>query len=239
MKNVSLYGLVALGVLLCGATYAGAQDFSEVQKKIQNKVPVEQLQLRSEDDKIVIEGRVPLLRDKVEAEKIAQKEFKKRELSNNIIVESTERKDEDITLDVVRQIKKDAPQNFSFDTLNVETHGGNVTLTGRVRNAYLHTIAEDAAMKTEGVRSVVNKIDVLPPSLADDRLRAAIHRKLSNDDRLFYYFMGSTPSITIIVEGSRVTLIGYVDTEADRILAGTLVRQMSGVLSVENDLQVD
>lgn len=239
MRYVNQFCVLVLCVLLGSTVYAGAQDLSEVQKKIQDKVPVEQLEMRSEDNKIVIEGRVPLLKDKVEAAKIAQKAFKKQEVSNNIIVASTDKKDEDITLDVISQIKHDAPQNFSFDTLNVETHGGNVTLTGKVRNAYLYVIAEDAAMKTEGVKAVLNKIDVLPPSLSDDRLRAAVQKKLSNDDRLFYYFMGSTPSITIIVEGSRVTLIGYVDTEADRILAGTLVRQMTGVLSVQNQLVVD
>lgn len=240
MSTVKKLFLVAMGVLLLGGNLLLAQDFSAVQRKVQDKVPVEQFQMRSENNKIVLEGRVGLLKDKVQAEKIVQKEFKKQDVTNNIVVASSnEKTDGDITVDVVAKIKHDAPYNFAFDALNVETHGGNVTLTGKVRNAYLYDIAQEAAMETEGVRTVNNQIDVLPPSANDDRLRANIQRRLRNDDRLFYYFMGAQPSINIIVEGARVTLIGYVDTDADRILAGSLVRQMSGVLSVQNELKVD
>lgn len=231
--------LVATAVLLLGGNLLLAQDFSAVEKKVQEKVPVEQLQIRSENNKIVLDGRVGLLKDKFEAERIVQKELDKKDVTNNIEVTSGEKSDEDITVDVVAQIKRDAPYNFAFDALNVETHGGLVTLTGKIRNAYLYEIAQEAAMKTKGVRAVNNQIDILPPSANDDRLRANIQRRLRNDDRLFYYFMGAQPSINIIVEGARVTLVGYVDTDADRILAGSLVRQMSGVLSVQNDLKVD
>lgn len=239
MSNVKRYFLMAMSLLLCSGAFASAQGFEDVQKKIQDKVTVEQLQLRSEEDKIVLEGRVGLLKDKVRAGEIAQKQFKKKEVLNSIVVASSEKTDEDITVDVIAQIKHDAPQNLVFDSLSVNTRGGNVTLLGKVRNAYLYVIAEEAAAKISGVRSIDNRIEVLPPSLNDDRLRAGILNKLRNDDRLFYYFLGSQPSITIIVEGSRVTLSGLVDTESDRILAGTLVRQMTGVLSVENNLKVD
>jgi osmotically-inducible protein OsmY len=51
--------------------------------------------------------------------------------------------------------------------------------------------------------------------------------------------MGAQPSINIIVDHGRVTLQGFVDTESDRVLAGSLIRQMSGVLSVDNQLRVD
>lgn len=240
MRNAKKLFLVGLAILLLsGSQLLVAQDFSAVQKKVQDKVPVEQFQLRSEQDKVVLEGRVGLLKDKVEAGKIVQKEFKKKGLTNNIVVASTGKTDDDISVDVVAQIKRDAPQNFQFDALSVATQGGIVTLSGKVRNAYLVEVAEEAAMKTPGVRAVENHIDMLPPSPNDDRLRVNILNKLRNDDRLFYYFMGAQPSINIIVESSRVTLTGFVDTESDRILAGTLIRQMSGVLSVQNELKVD
>lgn len=240
MRNAKKLFLAGLAILLLsGSQLIMAQDFSAIQKKVQDKVPVEQFQLRSEQDKVVLEGRVGLLKDKVEAGKMVQKEFKKKELTNNIVVASTGKTDDDISVDVVAQIKRDAPQNFQFDALSVATQGGIVTLSGKVRNAYLVEVAEEAAMKTPGVRAVENHIDMLPPSPNDDRLRVNILNKLRNDDRLFYYFMGAQPSINIIVESSRVTLTGFVDTESDRILAGSLIRQMSGVLSVQNELKVD
>ena len=238
MRNIKRFFLAMLPMLLSCAIAFAQLSFDEVQRKIQDKVNVDQLQLHAEGDTVVLEGRTKLLKDKIEAEEIARKETKK-EVVNNMIVSSPEKRDDEITVDVIAQIKRDSPQNFVFDSLSAETKNGNVILTGQVRNAYLFDIAEKAAAKISGVKAVTNNIEVLPPSQSDDRLRAAIYRRLRNDDRLFYYFLGAQPSINLIVNGSRVTLAGYVDTESDRVLAGSLVRQIPGVLSVENQLKVD
>jgi osmotically-inducible protein OsmY len=239
MKCVKKIMLTVSVLLAAGALVLGA-DLNEVQNKIQKDANINQLQVRSEDGKVILEGVASSLKDKYEAEKIAKKEMKS-DVVNNIAITGGNKTDEDIGVDVVAKIRQESTSygNNVFDSLNVLVKDGGVTLTGKVRNAYLYDVAEEAAMEVPGVRKVDNKIEILPPSQNDDRLRLAIYRRLKNDDRLFYYFLGARPSLNIIVDRGRVTLTGYVDTEGDRILAGSLVRQMSGVLSVENQLKTD
>lgn len=231
--------LFVVAALLAACSFALAADLTEVQNKISDKANIEQLQLRQEGDKIVLVGTAATLKDKYEAEKVAKKELKK-DVDNRIEVGGAiQRPDEEITIDVVDRVRKKATTSGVFDNLEVVTKGGVVTIRGKVRNAHLFDVAEEAAIEIPGVRQVVNQIEILPPSQSDDRSRLQIYRILRNDDRLFYYFLGARPSISIIVDRGRVTLSGYVDTEGDRILAGSLVRQVSGVLSVDNQLRVD
>jgi hypothetical protein len=44
--------------------------------------------------------------------------------------------------------------------------------------------------------------------------------------------------IHVIVRNGRTTLVGLVDNESDRILAGVRARDVSGVFGVENELEV-
>jgi osmotically-inducible protein OsmY len=225
--------------LLAACSFALAADLTEVQNKIRDEANIEQLQLRQESGKVVLQGTASTLKDKYEAEKIAKKGLK-TEVTNNIEVADMQRSDQEITINVIDRIrKKSAASSGVFDNLEVVTKNGEVTIRGKVRNAYLYDNAEEAAMEVAGVRQINNEIEVLAPSSADDRLRLQIYRTLRNDDRLFYYFLGARPSINIIVQSGRVTLNGYVDSEVDRVLAGSLVRQRFGVLSVDNQLKVD
>ncbi len=239
MKCVKKIMLTVSALLAAGTLVFGA-DLNAVQDKIQKEANINQLQVRTEDGKVILEGVASNLKDKYDAGKIAKKAMKS-DVVNNIAITSGNKTDEDIGVDVVAKIRQDSTSygNNVFDSLNVLVKDQVVTLTGKVRNAYLYDVAEDAAMEVPGVRKVDNKIEILPPSQNDDRLRLAIYNRLKNDDRLFYYFLGARPSLNIIVDRGRVTLTGFVDTEGDRILAGSLVRQMSGVLSVENQLKTD
>jgi hyperosmotically inducible protein len=45
--------------------------------------------------------------------------------------------------------------------------------------------------------------------------------------------------IHIIVKGGRITLLGVVDNENDKNVAGLRAHELPGVFSVENDLMVD
>jgi hyperosmotically inducible protein len=239
MRCVKKIMLTVSALLAAGALVFGA-DLNQVQSKIQKEANINQLQVRSEDGKVVLEGVASNLKDKYEAEKVAKKELK-TDVVNKIAVTGGNRSDEEIGVDVVAEIRQNATSygNNVFDALQVQVKEGVVTLTGKVRNAYLFDVAEEEAMEVPGVRKVINQIEILPPSQNDDRLRLALYRRLRNDDRLFYYFLGARPSINIIVDRGRVTLTGFVDTEGDRILAGSLVRQMTGVLSVENQLKTE
>src|SRR5690348_17776975 len=66
------------------------------------------------------------------------------------------------------------PYYSVFDWLQFQVQGNTVTLMGDVRNATLKSDAENTVKKVEGVEKVVNKINVLPPSPTDDRIRIAV-----------------------------------------------------------------
>ncbi|MBZ5493501.1 MAG: BON domain-containing protein [Acidobacteriia bacterium] len=130
------------------------------------------------------------------------------------------------------------PQLTIFDNIQYKVDGNKVTLMGQVRDAILKDSAEKTVKHIEGVDSVNNQIEILPPSGNDDRIRREVARSLFNDERLFRYSMGSVPPIHIIVKGGHVTLEGVVNSEADKNEARIRANSVPGVFSVDNHLQV-
>jgi hyperosmotically inducible periplasmic protein len=131
------------------------------------------------------------------------------------------------------------PQLTIFDNLAYKVDGGKVTLMGQVRNAVLKDEAGSAVKKIEGVESVDNQIQILPPSPNDDRIRRQVARAIFNDDGLFPYSMGSVPPIHIIVNGGHVSLEGVVNSQGDKDRAGLRANGVPGVFSVQNNLKVE
>jgi hyperosmotically inducible periplasmic protein len=130
------------------------------------------------------------------------------------------------------------PQLTIFDNLQFKVDGSEVELMGQVNNAVLKDSAEKVVRKIEGVENVDNKIEVLPPSPNDDRIRRQVARAIFNDDRLFRYSMGSVPPIHIIVKNGHVTLEGVVDSQTDKDEAALRANAVPGIFSVENHLKV-
>ena len=130
------------------------------------------------------------------------------------------------------------PYYTIWDVIGYQINGDTVTLTGKVRNATLKSDAEDTVKRIEGVSKVVNNIEVLPPSSMDDQIRQAVAQSIFSTGGLFQYSIVAVPPIHIIVENGHVTLEGNVNSEADKNLAGIKAKSVSGVFSVQNDLQV-
>src|ERR1700675_5184220 len=107
-----------------------------------------------------------------------------------------------------------------FDNLAYSVEGDKVTLYGQVTRPSLKSDAEGAVKTVEGVTTVVNNIEVLPPSPMDDQLRRALYRAIYGEPSLSRYGFPAVASIHIIVKNVNVTLEGVVDSEADKTLAG-------------------
>lgn len=125
-----------------------------------------------------------------------------------------------------------------FDNLAYQVEGDKVILSGQVTRPVLKSDAEAAVKSIEGVSSVVNNIEVLPPSPMDDQLRRAVYRAIYGDPALSRYSIQAVPSIHIIVKNGNVTLEGVVDNETDKNLAGLRANQVPNVFSVKNNLVV-
>jgi hyperosmotically inducible periplasmic protein len=131
------------------------------------------------------------------------------------------------------------PQFTVFDNLAYRVDGGTVTLFGQVRDAIVKDSAEARVKHLEGVERVDNQIEILPASFNDDRIRRRVASAVFNDPRLFNYGIQTVPPIHIIVKNGHVNLVGMVRTQADKDDAFIRANGVSGVFSVENNLQVE
>jgi len=126
---------------------------------------------------------------------------------------------------------------FDYLAFRVEP-GGTVRLLGQVVRPTLKSDAERRLKRVEGVEQIINEIEVLPVSPADDAIRLAVARNIYNSTALDRYGFQSQPPIHIIVKQGRVTLEGAVDSESDKTVAGLKAREISGVFEVKNNLSV-
>ena len=163
------------------------------------------------------------------------------------------------TVGSVRRLLERLPYYGVFDYIVFRVEGGTVYLAGFSFEGRLKADAESAAKRATGVVEVANKIEVLPASPNDDRIRWETFYRIYTDGFLSRYapggelgvlqelrderhFPGMQPvgryPIHIIVKGGRTMLFGVVDTGTDRQLAEVRAREVTGVFNVENSLAV-
>ena len=127
-----------------------------------------------------------------------------------------------------------------FDHLDYQVNGTEVILSGQVTSE--HATTKDDAGKfvksIPGVTNVVNNIEVLPPSLMDNRIRRAEFRAVFSHADLGRYTMGAIPQVHIIVKNGHVSLEGVVMNQMDKNIAGIVANTVPGVFSVENNLRI-
>jgi hyperosmotically inducible periplasmic protein len=131
------------------------------------------------------------------------------------------------------------PYYSVFDNLSYRIEGSKVILSGQVVRASLKADAEAAVKSVEGVSSVQNDIEVLPPAPMDDQLRRAVFRAIYSEPSLSRYAASAVPSIHIIVKGGHVTLVGVADNATDKNIAGLRANGVPNVFSVDNNLIVE
>ncbi len=151
------------------------------------------------------------------------------------------------------------PQYGVFDFLAFGVDRGLVTLHGYAYQGTLKYDAARAVKRVSGVDEVANGIDVLPASQNDERIRWATFHRIYGDDFLSRYAPGGPRSVRddielslrfpglqpvghypihIIVKHGRTTLLGVVDSESDKTVAGMRAREVGGVFGVENHLTI-
>ena len=130
------------------------------------------------------------------------------------------------------------PYYTVFDDLAYSVNGNTVTLLGYVTNPTLKSSAERVVKGLEGVEQVDDQIEVLPLSPDDNQIRRATYRAIYGQPGLDRYALSAMPSIHIIVKNGHITLVGVVDSEADKDRAGIAANTVPGAFSVTNDLKV-
>jgi hyperosmotically inducible protein len=173
------------------------------------------------------------------------------------------------TIDEIRKELMQLPYYSVFDYLAFSYDKGTVTLMGYAYHPGLKSDAVRAAKRAPGVDTVVDKIEELPVSPNDDELRWKIYYAIYRDPFLSRYapgggqlwghrhaagagflgrfggtrFPGMEPlgdyPIHIIVKNGRVTLLGVVDNESDKTVAGVKARGVPGTFAIDNELVVE
>ena len=142
---------------------------------------------------------------------------------------------------VVKEVRHELvmlPYYNVFDDLSYRVDGSKVTLFGAVTQPVLKSDAEKAVKKVEGVTQVDNQIEVLPLSPMDDGIRRAVYRAIFSKPGMEKYQLGAVPPIHIIVKNGNIRLVGVVDNEGDKNLAGISANTVPGAFKVQNDLRV-
>jgi osmotically-inducible protein OsmY len=148
------------------------------------------------------------------------------------------RKDLQVFNDISKAVTRYA-QFTIFDSVDANVKDGVVTLTGRVTMPYKKDAIEKRVAKIDGVRQVRDEITVLPVSQFDDRLRYRIARAIYGNPNFWNYAIMADPPVHIVVEHSRVTLTGVVQSDVERMLARSIAGSQFGVMSVVNNLKTD
>jgi len=177
------------------------------------------------------------------------------------------RADAKSSVDEIRKELLQLPYYSVFDFLAFSYDRGTVVIGGYAYALGLKKDAERAIKRASGVDTVVNKIEELPPNQFDDQIRWATYYKIYRDPFLSRYapgggllwghrhayggpfspyggaFPGMEPAgdypIHIIVKNGRLMLLGVVDNESDKTVAGLRAREVPGTFEVENQLVVE
>jgi hyperosmotically inducible protein len=127
---------------------------------------------------------------------------------------------------------------FDHITFNVDADQ-TVTLFGQVRDPRVKAHAEEDTKEVAGVGRVVNRIEALPLSPADDDLRVALYWAIYRQAGLNRYTLQTRPPVHIIVKNGNVTLEGVVANSGEYTQANIAANTVSGVFSVKNNLRVE
>jgi osmotically-inducible protein OsmY len=117
--------------------------------------------------------------------------------------------------------------------IRVEAEKGIVILSGSVESAFSRKRAVQISERIRGVRSVVNRLEVVLDELRSDyEIQQGIRASLLVNPATESY------EVDVKVEGGRVTLFGTVDSWQEKSLAGCVARAVKGVREVSNHIEV-
>jgi osmotically-inducible protein OsmY len=139
--------------------------------------------------------------------------------------------DADINAAVEAELFEDSA--VPHNRIDVSTNQGIVTMTGRVRDLLARDHAERLVQTVRGVRSVVNRIEVMPAAKSsDEALQKNVALALAYDPAADSY------EVAVTAKGGSVTLSGKVNSFAERALSERIAKSVAGVREVHNKLTV-
>ena len=140
------------------------------------------------------------------------------------------------------ELQKDVMHELAWDTridataIGVSVHHGVVTLTGAVASWAEKHVAEEAAHRVADVLDVANDIEIKTswnPQRSDTDIAEAVHNALAWD-----VFIPERQIQSTVADNGHVTLSGMVSTLRQREDVERVVRNLTGVRMVTNEIAV-
>jgi osmotically-inducible protein OsmY len=128
------------------------------------------------------------------------------------------------------------PYITTFDFISFTMVGEDVILTGWTVRQTNRSEAYNRVKMVEGVRGIVNNIEVLPLGSTDMQIRSAARAALQR--YLSRYFWGSGSDIKIVVKNGNIILLGSVASKADSDIANIQCNSVPFAFHVFNLLRV-
>lgn len=192
---------------------------------------------------VTVTGTVRSFQDKVDAGKKLAKLQKIGEISgvvNQIQVEGPEVSDQVLGQKLANKLSINnlVPERTAFEYVSVSVQNGVVTLTGFLSQPVDKDEVEGIVADMNGVKDMVDHLQVAPLSPNDDRIRRDVFRAIYGYPTFTKYAVNPAKSIRILVLNGNVTLVGVVDNQGDKELAGLRANGVGGAFKVTNNLQV-
>ena len=242
LLTLSMALLVLLSVTAMASTGRYDQQIQQaVSHKLNDVKHLQNVNSNVEDGIVILSGTVGLYSDKLDAAKKVKKLSNVTGVRNDISVAGETVPDAQLQKKLAKQLTYDRIGYFdnAFNYVAVDVKDGVVTLSGDTLWDVPKDMALDIVGRTQGVKDVVNDVNVLPVSNFDDSIRLRTARAIYHDSVLSRYASDPADPIRIVVDNGHVTLYGIVENTMDKNIAGIRASSVPGSFSVENKLVVN
>ncbi len=220
-----------------------AQDLAQIKASVEKRlehdhiIPQNEVSVQVADGTITLTGTVESIRQKRKAGDEARHVERDYVVDNQLTVKSSALTDVQLQKDVMKAVNQSIFYGV-FDWVTAKVKDGNVTLEGVVDQPWHKGEIARVVEAVKGIHEIINRIDVLPPSMNDEEIRHAAARAIYHELYDEAYQDNPNPRIHIIVYDGDVTLAGDVWAPIVKQEAENLVYYWTTAGRVTNDLTV-
>jgi hyperosmotically inducible periplasmic protein len=193
---------------------------------------------------VTLEGQVPSEQVKTVAGAIAQDTSSVKQLSNNLSVNPSIERNQDMEhlgervadLEIKTLVSDALSKNAELKGKNITTEVKDraVTLGGTVQTVSQKYIADQIAWQVSGVQGLTDNLSISDtqavPESADDKLARRVEFELYSTKAI------PLKTVQIHADNGTVTLTGTVSSRAEKLLAEATAKSVEGVRKVVNSL---
>jgi osmotically-inducible protein OsmY len=235
IKYLSIVAVLFAAFLISSANAQTADK--NLSRKVRDRIltyyPQANISVKDEGTgKIKLTGDTDVLYDKLRIFEIVSGIQGVHKIENSIVVNTTQLPDAEILanikseLNLVRGISEP-------DLLQIAVSNGVAILKGKVRFQREKTVLETMVSWQEGVKGIVNEVEVMPilNAISDSSLNGTINDLLTSQ-------FGPEKEVQFSVKTGHVTLDGHVSTLWAKFKIEDEIRRIVGVTKVINNLEV-